>query len=146
MNQKEVEAAERYKNGGIVLNKRQLIEEVTMRGFPFTGGALRTYVGKELISPCSTNVGVSNEYSEELVDRICEIIAVNRLGIPLLKINQYFASADRKQYLARYMLSNRRHVEERYEYYRRLLKLTENIEQGCYEELQAAELYLQMME
>lgn len=128
------------------MNKRQLIEEVTMRGFPFTDGALRTYIGKKLISPSSTNIGVSNEYTEEQVDHICEIIAVNRLGIPLQKINYYFASEDRRKYLIKHMLPNRGYAVQQYDYYGRLLKLTEEIEQGRYVELHAAELYLQMME
>jgi len=128
------------------MNKRQLIEEVTRSGFLFTDGALRTYIGKGLISPSSTNIGVSNEYSVEHIDRIREIIAANRLGIPLLRLKEYFASADKKQYLVKHMLSNKSQVVDQYDYYFRLQKLTEEIEKGQHQELQPIELYLKLNE
>lgn len=93
------------------MQKRELIQEVNKRGFfLLTEGALRTYIGAKykLITLRQPKSGVANQYTNDHLEQICEIIAANRLGIPLSDIKDYLNSSNKLLFLTERIIANKK--------------------------------------
>jgi DNA-binding transcriptional MerR regulator len=131
------------------LNKRELIHEVNSRGYPLTEGALRIYSGSKyrlILLSRKAKSGTSNQYSNEHVDQICEIIAANRIGVRLSEMNEYLASYNKQQYLISRILANKNSVQQESLFWSSLFQLTKEIETGLHPESNATELYLKLIQ
>ncbi|WP_342565405.1 hypothetical protein NST84_09845 [Paenibacillus sp. FSL R7-0345] len=80
------------------------------------------------------------------IELLCELIAANRLGLPLSRMKGYFASADKKRTLLNEMLANKSKLRQQVDYIQRLLRLTEELEQGKHHHVEPEQLYLRMMQ
>lgn len=128
------------------MNKRELMIEVNKRGFHLTDGALRTYTSKklQLITPISSKAGVSHQYTEEHVEQICEIIAVNRLEIPLSQMKAYLSASDKNQYLLNHIQTNKRYLHNKSMYWRYLEQISDEIAEGKHKTINATDFYHNM--
>jgi len=128
------------------MNKRELMLKVSKRGFYLTDGALRTYTSKklQLITPISSKAGVSHQYTEEHVEQICEIIAVNRLGIPLSLMKAYLSASDKNQYLLNHIRTNKRYFHKKSMYWCYLEQISDEIAEGKHKTLNAIDFYHNM--
>lgn len=129
------------------MRKQDLIHKVRDRGYPLTEGALRVYLKpkyKFLQFDHKAQPGTSRQYTDEQADLLCEIIAVNRLGIRLSQITDYLSAADKQAYLLRQIMENKRQVQAKHFYFSSLLQLIEEVQEGKYQQSNASELYLKL--
>lgn len=128
------------------MNKKELLRRVNEKGFDLTEGALRTYTGKKyhLLEPMVRNVGISNEYTEEHVELLCDIFAANRLGISLAQMKKFLKSSNKSDILRHTLIAQKQLILENMQREQKMLHIISRAENEKDTQLQLRELYLEL--